>query len=199
MLFGFSELFPATVCLAGMKERVSFVPFFYGELAVIRPATVGDAEKISRLICDTTIACHKELLGPGGLECVLQSLGPAATRKRLQEGWPAFCATVDAPADGEMLVGVILIKPPLHLFNLYVDLGYQQQGIGRQLFQRADQTVLETSGTPLQTVNSSINAIVVYERWGFQVEGGLRDKNGVRYQPMVREKRALRKSTPTDI
>ena len=150
-------------------------------MADIRIATVDDAHAISRLVSSLTLSHVGPSLGGGGLDKLLDSMDVTSTRKRLNDGWPTFCAL-----QRRELVGVVVIRPPSHLFHLFVRSDVQGCGIGRALFEVADKIANEVAGVPLATVNSSLNAILVYERLGFVPEGPIRDVEGVRFQPMVR-------------
>lgn len=148
----------------------------------IRIATADDAEQISSLVCAVARDYVGPTLGEGGLDKLLRSMNAASTRNRLSDGWPTFCASQDG-----QLAGVVVVSPPSHLFHLFVKSDVQQCGIGRALLEVADQAAVELAGHRLATVNSSLNALSVYQKWDFVPEGSVRDLDGVRFQPMVRK------------
>ena len=151
------------------------------EMIQIRPAIPDDAGKISDLVSSVT----REHIGPqlsrAGLATLLRSMSGEPTRKRLLDAWPTFCAFRD---DG--LVGVIVIKLPGHLYQLFVRSDVQGKGIGRSLFEVAEQHLVEGAGNGIKTVNASLNAVSVYQRLGFELNGSVMEYEGVRFQPMVR-------------
>ena len=120
-------------------------------------------------------------LGDGGIEVLLTSLGPEPTRKRILDNWFHLCAF-----EGDKLIGVVVVRPPSHLYHLFVASDFQKRGIGGQLFAAADAATIANSQSRILTVNSSLNAVPVYERLGFTVDGPVVETNGVRHQPMVR-------------
>ena len=126
-----------------------------------------------------------EHIGPslydGGIEVLIASLGPEPTRKRILDNWFHLCALKD-----EKLIGVVVVRPPSHLYHLFVVSDLQRQGIGGQLFAAADAATIANSQSRILTVNSSLNAVPVYERLGFTVDGPVVETNGVRHQSMVR-------------
>ena len=71
-----------------------------------------------------------------------------------------------------------------HLFHLFVDDSYQGRGLARQLWNEARRRVTQSGGLSEFTVNASLNAVIVYERFGFQSEGEVRQVNGISFQPM---------------
>jgi GNAT superfamily N-acetyltransferase len=99
--------------------------------------------------------------------------------ERIRDGFQFFIAKED-----EMIVGLIAIRLPCHLYYLFVRPDRQRQGIGRQLWNWARERIKETSQRDEFTVNSSLNAIAAYERLGFFSSGPIDESNGVRYQPM---------------
>lgn len=146
-----------------------------------RRATLGDADEISDLVTNVT----RKHIGPGlsrsGLDVLLRSMDEEATVKRIADGWTGFCALND-----RVLVGVVVIKPPSHLYQLFVRSDMQGKGVGRSLFEIAEKHVIEVTGNKIKTVNASLNAVSVYKRLGFELNGAVMEHDGVRFQPMIR-------------
>ena len=72
-----------------------------------------------------------------------------------------------------------------HISLLFVEPGCQGRGLGRGLLERAVEEARKANpGLREMTVNSSPNAIVAYERMGFESTGPQQDINGVRFIPM---------------
>jgi GNAT superfamily N-acetyltransferase len=75
-------------------------------------------------------------------------------------------------------VGVLHVKNGNHIALFFVLPTCQRQGIGRALIRTVDQIC------PLLTVNSSVNAVASYERFGFCAVGPERIVDGIRFVPM---------------
>ena len=146
-----------------------------------RNATTNDAAAISEFVSNLATEHIAPSLGDGGLDILLDSLNVDATRQRLENDWPHICVF-----DGKDLSGIIVIKPPTHLYHLFVRTDLQRNGIGSQLFAIADRTCMDASGIRLETVNSSLNAVQFYARFGFDTDGPVVDTKGVKHQHMVR-------------
>ena len=146
-----------------------------------RNANVTDALAIADFVCELATEHIVPSLGEGGLRKLLDSMNASATKQRIVDLWPHICAF-----DGDELVGVVVTKPPNHLYHLFVRTDRQRTGIGRKLFAMADDWSRNASGKCLATVNSSLNAVQVYNQLGFDADGPVIDTEGVRYQPMVR-------------
>ena len=151
------------------------------ETLQIRRAIADDAGQLSELVSSVTRQHLGPQLSEAGLQALLLSMNEASTRERLVDDWPTFCAFRD-----EVLVGVIVIKSPGHLYQLFVCSDLHGKGIGRSLFEVADKRVIEETGNGIRTVNASLNAIPVYKRLGFELNGSVMEHDGVRFQPMVR-------------
>ena len=146
-----------------------------------RNATTNDAHAISVFVS----ALSAEHIGPslskGGLDKLLGSMDEAATKKRIVDGWPHVCIT-----DERTLLAVAVIKPPTHLYHLFVRTDQQRTGIGTKLFKVMDAWCVDSFGSNISTVNSSLNAVEAYHRFGFDTDGPVIETDGVRHQPMVR-------------
>lgn len=144
-----------------------------------RDANVNDAPAISRFVS----AIATEYIGPSlstaGLEMLLARMDVASTRTRIVDGWTHILYTKN-----EQINGIIVVRPPTHLYHLFVETALQRSGIGRSLFQMANERTRADAGCGLATVNSSINAIEAYTRLGFVSDGPIVEVEGVRFQPM---------------
>ncbi len=89
--------------------------------------------------------------------------------------------------DGAM-VGVAAVKPPSHIYHLFVRSDRQRNGIGRRLMNEALRFISDRCGKATVTVNSSLNAVHAYHRFGFRNAGNeVFDVSGVRFQPMAQD------------
>lgn len=146
-----------------------------------RNANLTDALAISDFVCELATEHIASSLDEGGLKKLLDGMNVSATEQRIVDGWPHICAF-----DGDEFVGVVVAKPPSHLYHLFVRTDRQRAGIGRKLFAMADDWSRMESGECLATVNSSLNAVQVYNQLGFDADGPVVDTEGIVYQPMVR-------------
>jgi GNAT superfamily N-acetyltransferase len=76
------------------------------------------------------------------------------------------------------LAGFIAIRPPSHLFHLFVAQPFQRRGVARALWCAA------RGDAARFTVNASPYAIPVYTAMGFACAGPLACHHGVTFQPM---------------
>ena len=147
----------------------------------VRNATIKDAHAISLFVSALSAEHIGPSLGKGGLEKLLGSMDEAATKKRMVDGWPHICITHESA-----LLAIAVIKPPTHLYHLFVRTDQQRTGIGTKLLKIVDAWCVDSFGTPIATVNSSLNAVEAYRRFGFNTDGPIIEIDGVRHQPMVR-------------
>jgi GNAT superfamily N-acetyltransferase len=82
------------------------------------------------------------------------------------------------------LAGVVALRDNSHLFHLFVAEPFQGRGLGGKLWHMVKTKALQSGNPGKFTVNSSLNATRVYERFGFIVNGPVVQANGVAFQPM---------------
>jgi len=136
---------------------------------------------ISKFVSALSLQHIAPSLTETGTTKLLASMDVPSTVERISSDWPHIFRM-----DQEELCGVLVVKPPLHLYHLFVRSERQQTGIGRSLLAIADRRSVEQTGSPIATVNSSLNAIEAYRRFGFLLDGPEQDHDGVRFQPMRR-------------
>lgn len=86
----------------------------------------------------------------------------------------------------EQIVGMIEIRNYEHISLFYVLNEFQIKGFGKELFRRALKICLEHKPGLLEiTVNSSPNAVQIYEKLGFNKAGSEQFKNGIIFTPMI--------------
>jgi len=93
----------------------------------------------------------------------------------------------------DRLIGVIAIKPPLHITLLFVDKDYHRQGIAKRLFQTVIENEELVGNSEIMTVNSSRYAVEVYSHLGFKTTGSEQIVHGLRFTPM---EYALKRNRP---
>ena len=145
----------------------------------IRRATESDAERISALI--------RALSGPftvsptgEGAESFFASIGEQAIRGYITANNFSYLLAETA----DTLTGVVAIRDRRHLYHLFVAQPFQGKGLGRKLWLAARQEALNAGHAGSFTVNSSLNAVPVYERFGFSPSGPKVEAHGVAFIPM---------------
>ncbi|MGN1086604.1 MAG: GNAT family N-acetyltransferase [Porcipelethomonas sp.] len=83
--------------------------------------------------------------------------------------------------DGRELAGIIAVRNHgSHIALFFVDGKYHRQGIGRALWN----AVLAENVSAEITVHSSLYAVEVYKKLGFEITGDVREDGGIQYVPM---------------
>jgi GNAT superfamily N-acetyltransferase len=143
-------------------------------------------------VCDLVIRVFNEFIAhqysQEGVREFLKYVQPEWLLHRSQKNHFVLLATMQ-----DKIVGMIEMRNNRHVSLFFVDKRFQQRGIGRELLQRSLEICkLEISlkrSPELQevSVNSSPNAIQIYERMGFRQKGSEQVKNGIRFTQMVLE------------
>lgn len=145
----------------------------------IRPATPADAGAISALI--HSVSDYFTLRPDGeGAEEFLATISPDAIAGYLAS--PAFAYRV-AEENGA-LAGVVAIRDNGHLYHLFVSPAHHGRGLARELWETAMRAALDAGNPGEFTVNSSIYALPVYERFGFAPTGPRMEAMGIAWIPM---------------
>jgi GNAT superfamily N-acetyltransferase len=142
---------------------------------LIRPASSADSQVISDLL---TYLANKYIaveFAAEGIKNLLDSMTPDAIESFFNQGFRYHVGEVDTT-----VVGVIGTRDNSHLFHLFVDDEFQGQGYATQLWSVAKTACVEAGNPGYFTVNSSLNAQLVYKAWGFSPVGGIREGGGVR-------------------
>ena len=148
----------------------------------IRLAEKSEAEAISRFVSELAVTHIGSTLQFGGLENLLRSMDVESTIMRMTDGFPHWVAL-----EGGAIVGIAVVKPS-HIYHLFVRSDRQRSGIGRRLMNEALWFISDRSGRATVTVNSSLNAVDAYRKFGFRNAGDeVVDGAGVRFQPMSRD------------
>ena len=139
------------------------------------------------VVCDIVARVFEEFVEPGfspeGVQEFLGYAKPKALAQRAQDNHFVLVA-----ATGDEIVGMIEVRPYVHVSLFLVDARVHRRGIGRELLQRALDTCRHNRPDLLQVdVNSSPYAVPVYERLGLRPAGPEQVKNGIRFIPMVLE------------
>ena len=83
------------------------------------------------------------------------------------------------------IIGFAGVRDNKHLYHLFVANEFQRQGLGRRLWSVARTDCLAAGNPGGFTVNSSNNAVAIYEKLGFVRTAPMQNKDGVLYNPMA--------------
>ncbi|MFZ6874605.1 GNAT family N-acetyltransferase [Undibacterium sp. Di27W] len=144
-----------------------------------RTATDGDAFAISALIADFTQDFFVHADG-AGTEIFLESVSEKAEQVYIQDPRYHFILALE----DEKLAGFIAMRDLSHLYHLFIATEFQGLGLARELWQRAQAFSTSSGHTGPFTVNSSVKAIPVYQRFGFVATGDLIEMHGIAFLPM---------------
>ncbi|WP_420582042.1 GNAT family N-acetyltransferase [Reichenbachiella sp.] len=141
-----------------------------------RSLTSEDIEVASRLIESVSDVFSRRDFSEKGYKNFKENVLDNGMRKNMDEGfayWGAF--------ESDTLVGLIAIKKPNHLFNLFVHQDYHHKGIASALWNyMLSQLQLDTV-----TVFSSSHAVGLYEALGFQHSGDKISNEEIICYPML--------------
>ena len=145
----------------------------------IRSATPADARSLAELIASFQSTLTLEPSGVGA-EQYVASVSEEAERQYLESPRYTYFVTEH---EGEVL-GFVAMRDRTHLFHLFVRAEYQRQGIASSLWRHAREHAVRAGEPCVFTVNSSLNAVVVYERFGFVPSGAEVQAHGIAFLPM---------------
>ena len=144
----------------------------------LRPAELADASEICTLILGLA---HYSTLDPSGAgaERFLATFTREAIAGYIERSefdyWVA--------CDGSQLVGAAAVRKPRHLYHLFVAESHHGRGIARRLWETLHSR-METAGDSPVTVNSTLHAVPVYQRFGFVATGPETARDGIVFVPM---------------
>lgn len=142
----------------------------------IRTMLAGEEAAVSRLVLATFMKHVAPAFSGDGVAEFRKYANPDAMAERGEEGNIVLVAE-----DGQKLVGMIEIRDSQHICFFFTEHEYQNKGIGAQLLEEAERLC---TGSDSMTVNSSPNAVKIYEAMGFSATGPEQTKNGIRFIPM---------------
>jgi GNAT superfamily N-acetyltransferase len=91
--------------------------------------------------------------------------------------------------DAQDLAGFIALRDATRISQFFVEPRHQGKGLGRKLWNEVRLVAGATEDAEF-TVDSSLNAVPVYEKFGFTVCGPVAEQGGVVFTPMHRPARA---------
>lgn len=146
-------------------------------MILLRPVVDADFPALAQLLHASACAFITPAMAPEVAATFLRENDETALLAYRERGHVFTVAEIAGD-----VAGYIAIRPPTHLFHLFVDARWHRRGVGRALWEAA----LVTAGTSSHfTVNSSPYAVPVYEALGFRCDGAAQSRNGVQFQPMV--------------
>ncbi len=138
-----------------------------------------DAEDIASLIASFQSELTDDPSGFGA-DKYLASVTPEAERQYLLSARYLYIVAIDE----DQLVGFIAIRDGSHIFHLFVARTHQRNGLARQLWNLATSPEWSGAVPSRYTVNSSLNAVPVYQAFGFVPTGGITQVHGISFLPM---------------
>jgi GNAT superfamily N-acetyltransferase len=142
-----------------------------------RPARSDDAPAISALLARFSPDVVVNADGSGAEE-YLEAVSASAEAGYIAD--PRYTFLVACP--GSELAGVIALRDHSHLFHLFVAPEHQRCGIATRLWELA--RAAAPGKIAVFTVNSTLSALPVYERFGFVRTGPVTEAHGIRFVPM---------------
>ena len=137
-----------------------------------------DVMAVSKLINRSFSESVASILTNKGVSTFMSGVTSESIEKRLASG-----NTFIVCKNEKSIVGVAEVRDKNHLNLLFVEPSVQRKGIGRKLLL----TLVDQVGENQLTVNSSLNSVDAYAKFGFQKTGPKSEVNGIRYQPMAYE------------
>ena len=130
---------------------------------IFRRANPEDAETISSLIM---LFRDSLTVDPSGVsaERFFASVSVEAERSYMRSDRYDYLV---AEIEGE-LAGIIAMRDQTHPLHLFVFPKYQRRGLARELWRQAREAAVSRNAVKEFTVNSSLPAVPVYERLGFE-------------------------------
>jgi GNAT superfamily N-acetyltransferase len=140
----------------------------------IRLATIDDAPLISALVHDLAKEFIAHELSEEAASLLLGSMDEYSIKRYIESGYRYHVAE----ENGE-LAGVVAVRDSNHLYHLFVSKRFQSQGLARRLWEVAKTASLRTGNPGLSTVNSSLCAVSMYEKFGFIRQSEAVNSSGV--------------------
>lgn len=147
----------------------------------IRSAILADADPISCLI---NLFSYTYLVSPtpAETEAFLDSISAPAIRVLIARHDIDYVVAED-PSNG-VIAGVAGMRADGQIMHLFVHLDYQRRGLGRRLWEHLRDRAIRADHSGSFKVSSSLNAVPVYERFGFVISGPRVERNGGVSVPM---------------
>jgi ribosomal protein S18 acetylase RimI-like enzyme len=148
----------------------------------IRPAVPEDVPMIAALLEQLARRYITVEFTPSAEAKFLKSNDVASISAFIANGFRYWVAE-----RGGALIGFVGVRDHSHLYHLFVAESEQRRGVARDLWQTAKRACRVAGNPGRFTVNSSNNAVGVYESFGFARVGEPQNSDGVLFNPMVLE------------
>jgi GNAT superfamily N-acetyltransferase len=147
----------------------------------VRIATDSDVPAISRLL---RALSHTYIVSPDDpdVDKFLVTLTEPAISKFVGRSDVFYLVAITSPSE---LIGAAAISGNSEVEHLFVNPVFQHIGLGRRLWEELRDQALRSGNPGLFKVNSSLNAVRVYERFGFVIAAPKVERYGGAYVPMV--------------
>ena len=143
---------------------------------IFRRARPEDAGAISGLIVSFLNAFTVDPNGTGAEKFVASVSAEAERGYILSDRYDYLIAEVE-----DELAGFIAMQDKTHLFHLFVSPQYQRRGVAGELWRRARDAAGPHDVAREFTVNSSLLAVPVYERFGFERVSAPVQRHGISF------------------
>ena len=150
----------------------------------LRRATIADADAISHLV--HSVAHYFTLHADGrGAEEFFKSISSEAISSYLaSERYVYWVGCHSQEASADHIIAAIALRDNSHLYHLFVASEQQFQGYARQLWQQLQTHAAQLGNPGNFTVNASLFAEKMYEKFGFSATDEVQEMHGLRYIPM---------------
>ncbi len=142
-------------------------------------AAIADAPGISALIRELSKPFLVSPCGEGAAP-FFAAISPTAIQGYVSAGNFVYLTA----KRGELLADVVALRDNSHLFHLFVAEPFQGQGLGHQLWHMVKAAAIQSGNPGKFTVNASLNALSMYEKFGFVANGSVVQTHGIAFQPM---------------
>ena len=150
----------------------------------IRQATISDANCIANLISGLALKFITPEFSAEATQHFLNANNQAAIEGFFEQDFVYFVAEHTGVAGAE-IIGCIGMCNHSHLYHLFIAEAWQGQGLARSLWQQAMSYCAAQGNTGRYTVNSSNNAVAVYQSLGFVRTAPMQQMHGVLFNPML--------------
>jgi len=157
----------------------------------IRPAQCDDTSAIAKLLEQLARRYITPEFDSAAQERFLTSNNEAAINGFILAGFRYWVAEQNG-----VLIGFAGVRDHTHLYHLFVAEDAQRRGVARRLWNAALNACLVAGNPGRFTVNSSNNAVAVYESFGFVRSGPQQNANGVLFNPMELDMLANKRGQP---
>jgi len=148
--------------------------------AHIRPMVAADVPMVARLLRELAEKFIVHEFVADARASFLSKNDEAAIAQFVADGFRYHVAEIDG-----MIVGFVGMRDNRHLYHLFVAERFHRRGIAKRLWDVASLECRGQGHTGPFTVNSSNNAVAIYERLGFRRTAPVQDNGGVLFNPMA--------------